>query len=88
MRLQCLVILFFLTFLVLLALIFAVVAILYVGLEGGFPYNILLTAYQDSLTYVTVEPQYSEPLHLYNEVLSITNNFLYSSNSQINEKEP
>ena len=88
MRLQCLVILFFLTFLVLLALIFAVVAILYVGLEGGFPYNILLTAYQDSLTYVTVEPQYSEPLYLYNEVLSITNNFLYSSNSQINEKEP
>ena len=71
-----------------LALIFAVVAILYVGLEGGFPYNILLTAYQDSLTYVTVEPQYSEPLYLYNEVLSITNNFLYSSNSQINEKEP
>ena len=88
MRLQCLVILFFLTFLVLLALIFAVVAILYVGLEGGFPYNILLTAYQDSLTYVTVEPQYSEPLSLCNEVLGITDNFLYSSNSQINEKEP
>ena len=83
---------YFLTFLALLMLIFAAVTTLYVGLEGDifvFPTILfLLTAYPDSLTYTKVEPQYSEPLSLYNEVLSITNNFLYSSNSKINEKEP
>ena len=34
----------------------------------------------------TVEPQYKEPL--YNEVLSIKNDFLFPSNSKIYEKEP
>ena len=38
----------------------------------------------------TVEPQYNEPV--YNEVLGITNDFLYPSNSKNinnnNEKEP
>ena len=34
----------------------------------------------------TVEPQYNEPL--YNEVLGITNDFLYLSNSKVYEKEP
>ena len=34
----------------------------------------------------TVEPRYNEPL--YNETLRMTNNFLYPSNSKINEKEP
>ena len=33
-----------------------------------------------------VEPQFSEPLH--NEVLGITNDFLYLSNSKIYEKQP
>ena len=33
-----------------------------------------------------VEPRYNEPL--YNEVLSITNDILHRSNSQIYEKEP
>ena len=77
----------FLTFLVLLALIFAVVAILYVGLEGDIFVFPTIFCLQHTKT-VTVEPQYSEPLYLYNEVLSTTNNFLYSRNSQINEKEP
>ena len=36
--------------------------------------------------YNTVERRYNEPL--YNEVLGITNNFLYLSNSKIYEKEP
>ena len=34
----------------------------------------------------TVEPRYNKPL--YNEVLSITNDILHPSNSQIYEKEP
>ena len=34
----------------------------------------------------TVKPQYNEPL--YNEVLRMTNDFLYPSNSKIDEKEP
>ena len=34
----------------------------------------------------TVEPRFTEPL--YNEVLSITNDVLYPSNSQIYEKGP
>ena len=34
----------------------------------------------------TVEPRYNEPL--YNEVLRVTNDFLYPSNSKIDEKEP
>ena len=34
----------------------------------------------------TVEPRYNEPL--YNEVLRMTNDFLYPSNSKIDEKEP
>ena len=34
----------------------------------------------------TVEPRYNEPL--YNEVLRMTIDFLYSSNSKIDEKEP
>ena len=33
-----------------------------------------------------VEPQFNEPLH--NEVLGITNYFLYLSNSKIYEKQP
>ena len=33
-----------------------------------------------------VEPQFNEPLH--NEVLGITNDFLYLSNSKIYEKQP
>ena len=33
-----------------------------------------------------VEPRYNEPLH--NEVLGITNDFLYPSNNKIYEKEP
>ena len=41
-----------------------------------------------SLKYLlsTVEPRYNEPL--YNEVLGITDNFLYPSNSKMYEKEP
>ena len=35
---------------------------------------------------ITVEPRYNEPLC--NKVLSITNDFLYPSNSNIYEKEP
>ena len=34
----------------------------------------------------TVEPRYNE--HLYNEVLRMTNDFLYPSNSNLDEKEP
>ena len=34
----------------------------------------------------TVEPRYNEPL--YNEVLRMTNDFLYPRNSKIDEKEP
>ena len=34
----------------------------------------------------TAEPRYNEPL--YNDVLDITNDFLYPSNSKIYEKEP
>ena len=34
----------------------------------------------------TVEPRYNETL--YNEVLRMTNDFLYPSNSKIDEKEP
>ena len=34
----------------------------------------------------TVEPRYNEPL--YNDVLGITNDFLYPSDSKICEKEP
>ena len=34
----------------------------------------------------TVEPQYNEPL--YNEVLRMTNDFVYPSDSKIDEKEP
>ena len=34
----------------------------------------------------TEEPRYNEPL--YNEVLGITNDFLYPSNSKIYEKKP
>ena len=34
----------------------------------------------------TVEPRYNEPLC--NEVLRMTNDFLYPSNSKIDEKEP
>ena len=34
----------------------------------------------------TIEPPHNKPLH--NEVLSITNDFQYPSNSKINEKEP
>ena len=34
----------------------------------------------------TVEPRYNEPLH--NETLRMTNDFLYPSNSKINEKKP
>ena len=34
----------------------------------------------------TVEPRYNEPL--YNEVLRMTNDFLYPSNRKIDEKEP
>ena len=34
----------------------------------------------------TVEPRYNEPP--YNEVLRMTNDFLYHSNSKIDEKEP
>ena len=34
----------------------------------------------------TVEPRYNEPV--YNDVLAITNDFLYPSNSKIYEKEP
>ena len=34
----------------------------------------------------TVEPRFTEPL--YNEVLGITNDFLYPSNSKIYEKGP
>ena len=34
----------------------------------------------------TVEPRYKEPL--YNEVLGITGDFLYPSNSKMYEKEP
>ena len=34
----------------------------------------------------TVEPRYNEPL--YNEVLGITNDFLYPNNSKIYEKVP
>ena len=34
----------------------------------------------------TVEPRYKEPL--YNEVFRMTNDFLYPSNSKIDEKEP
>ena len=33
-----------------------------------------------------MEPRYNEPL--YNEVLRMTNDFLYPSNSKIDEKEP
>ena len=33
-----------------------------------------------------MEPRYNEPLH--NEVFRMTNNFLYPSNSKIDEKEP
>ena len=72
-------------------LIFATVFILYVGPEGDifvYPTIFFLQHTQTVLTYAKVEPQYSEPLYMYNEVLSITNNFLYSSNSKINEKEP
>ena len=36
--------------------------------------------------YGPVGPRYNESLH--NEVLGITNDFLYPSNSQIYEKEP
>ena len=36
--------------------------------------------------YSTVEPWYNEPL--FHELLGITNNFLYPSNSQIYGKEP
>ena len=39
-----------------------------------------------SFSNVTVEPWYNEPLH--NEVLGITNDCLYSSNSKIYGKEP
>ena len=35
---------------------------------------------------ITVEPRFNEPL--YNEVLNITNEFLYPDNSKIYEKEP
>jgi len=34
----------------------------------------------------TVEPRFNEPL--YNEVLDLTNDFLYPYNSKIYEKEP
>ena len=36
----------------------------------------------------TVEPRFNKPLPVYNEVLSITNDFLYPSNSKIYGKEP
>ena len=36
--------------------------------------------------YVAVESRYNEPLH--NEVLDITNDFPFPSNSKIYEKEP
>ena len=36
--------------------------------------------------FVTVERRDNEPL--YNEVLGVTNDFLYPSNSKISEKEP
>ena len=35
---------------------------------------------------VIVEPQYNEPL--YNQVLTITSDFLYPRNDKIHEKEP
>ena len=38
------------------------------------------------ITLHTVKPQYNEPLR--NEVLGVTNNFLYRSNSKMHEKEP
>ena len=37
-------------------------------------------------TLYTVKPRYNEPLC--NEVLGVTNNFLYHSNSKMHEKEP
>ena len=36
----------------------------------------------------TVEPRFNKPLPVYNEVLSITNDFLYPSNSKIYEESP
>ena len=36
--------------------------------------------------HATMEPRYNEPL--YNEVLGITNDFLYPSSSKIHETEP
>ena len=82
---------YFLLFLALLMLIFAAVAILYVGPKGDiFVYPTIFflehtkTVYL--ISYATVEPQYSETL--YYEVLGITNDFPCHSNSKINEKEP
>ena len=36
--------------------------------------------------YITVEPLYNEPL--YNQVLTITSDFLYPRNDKIHKKEP
>ena len=48
--------------------------------DGVIPYSNKLW------TIITVEPQYNEPL--YNEVFSITNDFVYPSNSKIYGKVP
>ena len=39
-----------------------------------------------ALVSLSLKPQYNEPL--YNEFLDITNDFRYSNNSKIYEKEP
>ena len=50
-------------------------------------YNININNIADILDHKanTVEPRYNEPL--YNEVLGVTNDFLYPSNSKIYEKK-
>ena len=52
------------------------------------PYFITLLNFQCEciLHRSKVESRYNEPL--YNEVLRMTNDFLYPSNSKIDEKEP
>ena len=51
-------------------------------------YNININNIADILEHKAniMEPRYNEPL--YNEVLGITNDFLYPSNGKIYEKEP
>ena len=42
--------------------------------------------YTDQVKHWTVDPRYNKSL--YNEVLGVTNGFLYTSKSKIYEKEP